>query len=220
MNDGRTLSTEQVAARLGVSRETINQYAQALETATGQGLKVSGGARRFGQAELATFRRIRRALEESPGIGLEVACQRALEADTETDDDGSGATQALGELLISLAGLSTGLETLIAQTGGFSRARDRLERTIDDCGTEVMEIGARMRDWPAQLKELRATLKTLTELDGRIHARLQEVNALLDKLITRTLERAVPIWIACGIGAYVVGFVILPGLFTLLGWRR
>jgi transcriptional regulator with XRE-family HTH domain len=220
MDDGRTLSTEQVAVRLGMSRETVNQYAQALETATNQSLKVAGGARRFGAAELATFRHIRRTLEDTPGIGLEMACQQALEASTGTDDDGAGASEALRELLASLSRASIGLETLIAQTRDFSAARGRLKRTIDDCGTEVMEIGARMRDWPKQMAEFKAVLKNLSELDGRIHARLQEVNALLDEHITRTLERAVPIWIACGIGAYVVGFVILPGLFTVLGWRR
>jgi hypothetical protein len=183
-------------------------------------LKGVGGARRFGQAELATFRRIRRALEDSPGIGLEMACQQALEASTETADDGAGAPEALRELLASLSHVSTGLEILIGQTRDFSAARERLERTIDDCGTEVMEIGARIRDWPGQLKEIKATLKTLTELDGHISSRLQEVNALLDQHITRTLEKAVPIWIICSVGAYLVGFVILPGLFALLGWRR
>jgi DNA-binding transcriptional MerR regulator len=220
MDDGRTLSTGQVAVRLGMSRETVNQYAQALETATNQSLKVAGGARRFGAAQLATFRHIRRTLEDAPGIGLEMACQQALEASIGTDDDGAGVPEALRELLVSLSRASIGLETLMVQTKDFTEARARLERTIDDCGTEVMEIGARMRDWPGQVQELRTTLKTLTELDGRIRARLQEVNALLDEHITRTLERAVPIWIACGIGAYLVGFVILPGLFALIGWRH
>jgi transcriptional regulator with XRE-family HTH domain len=89
MDDGRRLTTEQVAVRLGVSRETVNQYAQALETATGESLKVAGGARRFGEAELDVFNRLRRALHATPGIGLEIACQRALEAGTGTDDDGA-----------------------------------------------------------------------------------------------------------------------------------
>ena len=202
--------------------ETLNALTPTLglETATGQSLKVAGGARRFGEAELEVFNRMRRILHTKPGIGLEIACQRALGAGIGTDDDGSVSAEALRELLVSLARASAALEALIAQTRDFSTARDRLERTIDDCGTEVMEIGARMRDWPGQVQEFRVTLKNLTELDGRIHARLQEVNALLDKHFARTLEKAVPIWIVCGIGAYLVGFVILPGLFALLGWRR
>ena len=120
MNDGRRLSTEQVAERLGVSRETVNQYALTLETATGESLKVAGGARRFGEAELEVFNRMRRILHTTPGIGLEIACQRALEASAETDDDGSVSPEALGDLLASLARASIGLETLIAQTRNSS----------------------------------------------------------------------------------------------------
>jgi hypothetical protein len=70
------------------------------------------------------------------------------------------------------------------------------------------------------MAETEAVLKNLSELDGRIHARLGQVNALLDKHISRILEKAIPIWIGCGIGGFLVGFVILPGLFALLGWRR
>ncbi len=227
MNDGRRLSTEQVAARLGVSRETVNHYALTLETVRGGSLKVRGGARRFREADVGVFAQMRRLVRDSPGIGLEAACRKALEtADDPHDGESTPAgfapepVERLREGLAALASLRTDFEALLEGMEEFMAARHRLEAILDDCGTEVMEIGARMRDWPGQVQEFTATLKTLTELDGRIQARLQEVDASLDKHIARTLERAVPIWIGCGIGAYVVGFVILPGVFTLLGWRR
>jgi hypothetical protein len=55
----------------------------------------------------------------------------------------------------------------------------------------------------------------VTELERQTQARLLEVRGPLDQVVRRTLERAATIWIACGVGAFVLGFVILPWLLAL-----
>ena len=207
MDMANTLSTEQVAAQLGVSRETVNQYAQTLEAARDQSLKVRGGARRFGADELAVFRRMQQRLREASGIGLEAACRSALESQF-IHEPITGELPS--KLIETLEVLNAKLETLIVEASDFSEARGRLEQTIDDCGTEIMGIGARTHDWMRQLARLEQSVKSVTELERQTQVRLVEVRGTLDQVVTRTLERAATIWIACGIGAFVLGFVILP----------
>ena len=219
MRDERTLSTSQLAARLGVSRETVNQYAQTLETTLNTNFKGHGGARRFGETELEIFSRMRQALRAAPGGGLEVACRQALEFARENSSP-EVITELSGQLIetfqnqiTTLETLQTQLEQLLTEAGDFREARDRLEQTIDDCGTEVMEITGRLRHWPGQLERFEAGVKHLADLERQTQLRLQELHATFERTGTRTLERAAQIWIACGIATYLLGFVILPWLF-------
>jgi AcrR family transcriptional regulator len=215
MDNTNTLSTEQVAAHLGVSRETVNQYAQTLEAARDQSLKVRGGARRFGPDELGVFRRMQQRLRETSGIGLEAACRSALTSKLENNPEHSSG-ELPARLIETLEVLNAKLEALIAEASDFSEARGRLEQTIDDCGTEIMGIGARTHDWMRQLARLEQSVRSVTELERSTQARLVEIRGTLDQVVTRTLERAATIWIACGVGAFVLGFVILPWLLALL----
>ncbi len=213
MENANTLSTEQVAAHLGVSRETVNQYAQTLEAAREQSLKVRGGARRFGPEELGVFRRMQQRLRETSGIGLEAACRSALETKRERKHS---SDELPTRLIETLEVVNAKLEALISEASDFSEARGRLEQTIDDCGTEIMEIGARTHDWMRQLARLEQSVKSVNELERQTQARLVEIRGTLDQVMTRTLERAAIIWIACGVGAFVLGVVILPWLLALL----
>lgn len=158
---------------------------------------------------------MQQCLREASGIGLEAACRLALEGKRENNREHS-SDELPTRLIETLKVLNAKLEALIAEASDFSEARGRLEQTIDDCGTEIMGIGARTHDWMRQLARLEQSVKSVTELERQTQARLVEIRGTLDQVVTRTLERAASIWIACGVGAFVLGFVILPWLLTLL----
>ena len=73
MSDGERFSSAQIAARLGVSRETVNGYALALESLIGVSRKGAGGKRLFSADDLALLRRAKARLRETSGESLEAA---------------------------------------------------------------------------------------------------------------------------------------------------
>lgn len=217
MSDIERFSSAQIAARLVVSRETVNGYALALESLIGVSRKGAGGKRLFSADDLALLRRAKARLRETSGESLEAALRWALETpvEFEGDDPSLEPLLALRAERVALESLRGDLRDLERDLRELPALRVRLEATVDDCGNALQAMGATVASWPVRLERIEALLKSLerTELEGQ--RRVVRLDEVLERFERRLLERAVIVWLVCGAAAYVLGFVALP---WIAGW--